>query len=88
MEHQELYRQAYAALRQQNEAELRERALHPYCARPEANWQQFVEIVEFCWQIAPVQSDYQRAEKLNAWAGYFERVQKLTRWRHERGQAY
>jgi hypothetical protein len=85
MEHKELYRQAYAALREQNEAELRERAQHPYRTHPETNWQQFVELVEFCWRIAPAQSDYQRYEKLNAWARYFERVEKLAVWRHERG---
>jgi hypothetical protein len=81
MEYQELYRQTYAALRRQTEAELRERAQHLYQTRPEANWRQFVALVEFCWQLSPAQSDYQHRDKIMTWAQYFERVQKLEAWR-------
>ncbi len=85
MEHQELYREVYAALRQQHEAELRERALHVYQTRPQTNWRQFVALVEFCWQLSPVQSDYQRRDKIKTWAEYFKRVQKLEAWRQRHG---
>lgn len=85
MEHKELYREVYAALRRQNKAELRERAQHVYQASPETNWRQFVSLVEFCWQLSPTQSNYQRSEKINAWTRYLARVQKLEAWRQQRG---
>ena len=85
MEHPELYRQVYAALRQQNEAELRERALHLSEISPETGWQQFVQLWNFGRKTGLVSSDKQQAQKVLDLIKYYERIQKLENWRGTHG---
>lgn len=85
MEHQELYRQVYATLRQQNEAELRERALHPYAVSPETGWKQFVQLWVFGRKTGLVPSDKQQLQKVLDLTAYYERIQRLENWRGTHG---
>jgi hypothetical protein len=81
-----IIREAQAAYRQWNEAELRDR-LHAV-NKPSAQeaWRQYVALVEFCWRLAPEQSEWQHAQKQEALLRHYERVQKLEAWRRERGK--
>jgi hypothetical protein len=81
-----ILREAQEAYRQWNEAELRER-LHA-ADKPSAQetWRQYVALVEFCWKLAPEQSEWQHIQNQAALAQYYERIQKLEAWREQRGK--
>jgi len=82
----ELYRKAYESYRQSNEAELIEHARNAGKHSPEEAWQQFIDLVEFCWKIAPPPSEQQREQKLVGLDRYYERVQKMEARRRMRGK--
>ena len=85
MEHQALYRQVYAALRQQNETELRDRARHPHEISPETSWQQLVQLWNFGCQTGLVSSDKQQTQKVLDLIKYYERIQQFENWRGAHG---
>ena len=81
----ELYRKAYASLRQWSEAVVIDRARNAGKLSPEEGWRRFVDLVEFCWSIAPPQSDWQRNQKLAGLDRHYERVRRLEAWRRTHG---
>jgi hypothetical protein len=81
-----LYQEWYQSMRQWNEAELIDRIRNARKLTPQQGWEQFVALVEFCWKLAPPQSDYQRKEKLETLRLYYERIQKFEAWRQTRGK--
>ncbi len=83
----ELYRKAYESLRQWSEAEKVERAREAGRLSPEEKWRQFVDLFEFCWRIAPPQSEWERKHKLASLDRYYERVRKIEAWRRAHGKA-
>jgi len=82
----ELYRQAYAQYREWNKAELAECARHAGWLSPAEAWRRYVALVEFCWRLAPQQSQRQRERKLAYLNQYYARVQQLETWRQKRGK--
>ena len=82
----ELYRQAYQQYQEANERELRERLAKRKPLNGLEAWEQYVDLVEFCWLLCPTQSPHQRAEKLQALDRYYERVRQLETWRKQHGK--
>lgn len=82
----ELYRRAYELHRVWNEYEEAERVRKAGTLPPGEAWRRYVDLVEFCWRLAPEQSAVQRAEHLAALDLYYERVQRLEAWRKERAK--
>lgn len=60
----ELYRKAYEAYRQWNEAELIDRAYNAGKTPPEKTWQQYLDLFEFAWDLGLRPSEYQRQQKV------------------------
>jgi hypothetical protein len=85
MECQELYRQVNATLQRQTEAELRERARHPYEILPETSWRQFIQLWVFGYKTGLVPSDKQQTQKVRDLIKYYERIQRLENWRGTHG---
>jgi len=81
-----IIREAQAAYRQWNEAELRERLYAADKLSTQETWRQYVALVEFCWKLAPQQSEQQRTQKAAALAQYYDRIQKLEAWRQLHGK--
>jgi ABC-type branched-subunit amino acid transport system substrate-binding protein len=81
-----IIREAQAAYRQWNEAELRERLHAADKPSTQETWRQYVALVEFCWKLAPEPSEWQHAQKQEALAQYYERIQKFEAWRQLRGK--
>ena len=82
----ELYRKVYESFRQWNEAEKIERARNAGQLSPQEAWRRYVDLVEFCWKIAPRQSDWQRNQKLAGLDRYYEQIKKLEAWRRVHGK--
>ena len=82
-----LYRQAYEAYRQMNEAEERYRVQNAGQLVPQEAWRQFVDLWEFGWQMGLTPSDRQREQKITDLAHYYRQVQRLEIWRRARGRA-
>jgi hypothetical protein len=82
----ELYRQAYQQYQQWNEAEKKERLHHAEQLSPAEAWRRYVELVEFCWRLAPQQSQWQREQRLADWDRYYARVRQLEAWRRAHGK--
>jgi hypothetical protein len=83
----ELYRKAYAALREWSEAERIERIRDARRLTPQERWQQFVDLVDFGLRIAPPESERLRDQKMAALDRYYERVRRMEAGRHARGKA-
>jgi hypothetical protein len=81
-----IIREAQAAYRQWNEAELRDRLHAADKPSTQETWRQYVALVEFCWKLAPRQSEQQRAQKAAALVEYYDRIQKLEAWRQLHGK--
>lgn len=81
-----LYQEWYQSMRRWNEAELIDRIRNAGKQTPQQGWEQFVALIEFCWKLAPPQSDYQRKEKLDVLQHYYERIRKFEAWRQARGK--
>ena len=81
-----IIREAQEAYRQWNEAELRDRLHSTDKPSSLVTWRQYVSLVEFCWKLAPQQSEWQRAQKMAALSEYYERIKKLEAWRQQRGK--
>ena len=81
----ELYRMAYQAYRQANDAETAERMRRAGGLSSHDAWRQYAELVELCWRLAPEQSPHGRHEHLAAWDRYYEAIQRLETWRQTRG---
>lgn len=81
----QLYREALAQYQQWNADEIVAQR-HPEQKLSAAEgWRRYVDLVEFCWRLNPVQSDWQRTQKMTALASYYDRVQQLERWRKVHG---
>lgn len=72
-----LYRQAYRAYREWNEAEAVARARDAGQLTPSEAWRRYVTLVEFCWRLSPEPSQHQRQEKLAALDRYYAAVKRL-----------
>lgn len=81
-----LYRKAFEYYRQWNQAELIDRIRHAGKLKPEEGWEQYVALVEFCWQICPQQSERQQKQELDDLERYHTRVQRLEAWRKDNGK--
>jgi hypothetical protein len=82
----ELYRKAYAALREWSEAERIERIRDARRLTPQERWAQFVDLFHFGWQAGLRPSDRYRARKLADVNRYYERIQAFETRRHARGR--
>ncbi|KAA0224157.1 hypothetical protein EDS67_24630 [candidate division KSB1 bacterium] len=80
----ELYRQAQEYYRQWNVAKLRERAEMAGKLSSQELWQRYLALIEFGLSISRHPSDWQRQQKLDHVAQYYERVQKMEEWRRSR----
>jgi hypothetical protein len=83
----ELYRKAYASLREWSEAERLERIRDAQRLTPQERWAQFVGLVNFGLRIAPPESERLREWKMAALDRYYERVRKMEARRVARGRA-
>jgi hypothetical protein len=81
-----IIREAQAAYRQWNEAELRDRLHAADKPSTQETWRQYVALVEFCWKLAPQQSEQQRLQKTASLVEYYDRIQKLEAWRQLHGK--
>ena len=82
-----LLREAQAAYRQWNEAELRERFRTAPGRPPDEAWQQFLALWEFAWQTSLKASENQQRQKAANLERYYQRILKLEAWRKRRGSA-
>jgi hypothetical protein len=82
-----LIREAQAAYRQWNEAELRERLQAAASRPPNEAWQQFLALWEFAWQTGLKASENQQRQKAADLARYYQEILKLEAWRKRRGSA-
>jgi hypothetical protein len=80
----ELYRLAYAQYREWNRAEATARARHARELPAVETWHRYAALVELCWRLSPEQSARQRRQRLADWDRYYERVERLERWRKTR----
>ncbi len=81
-----LYRWAYQQYQQWNKTEAAERTLNAGHLSPTEAWNRYVDLVEFCWQLSPQQSQQQRKQRLADWDEYYDRIQRLEAWRSEHGK--
>jgi hypothetical protein len=79
-----LYRQAYEEYREWNAAEAAERARSAGRLSPAEAWRRYVDLVEFCWRLAPEPGAHQRREKAAALDRYYSAVQRLEERRQTR----
>jgi hypothetical protein len=77
----ELYRQAYEHYRQWNEAELIARAREAGKLSPQELWQRYLALIDFGLSTSPQPSPWQREQKLEYFARYYENIQRLEKWR-------
>jgi hypothetical protein len=82
-----IIREAQAAYRQWNEAELRERLLTAPSRPPEEAWQQFLALWEFAWQTHLKASETQQRQKTLDLERYYQRMLKFEAWRKRHGSA-
>ena len=82
----ELYRNTYKLYQQWNDAELAERIRNAGSLSPGKAWEQYVDLWEFCLEIAPQPSALQLKLKFSEWQKYYSRIQRLEEWRHQRGK--
>jgi hypothetical protein len=82
----ELYRKAYASLRQWSEAKVIERVLIAEHLSPTERWRRYAGLWAFAVTISPPQSEWQQAQTAGAWAEYYDRIQKFEAWRRLRGK--
>lgn len=82
----DLYRRAYESYREWNAAEAAERARNAGRLSSAELWRQYVDLVEFCWRLAPEPSEHQRREKLAALDRYYDAVRRLEERRQARGK--
>ncbi len=82
----ELYRQAFEYYRQWNEAELIERARNAGKLSPQELWQQYVDLWEFCVNLAPEPSSLQQKLRHQELEDYYDKIQKFEAWRRDRAQ--
>lgn len=80
-----LYQQAYEVYREWNIAEAAERARSAGSLSPAEAWRRYVELVEFCWRLAPEPSVHQRREKAAALDRYYTAVRRLEERRRTHG---
>ena len=82
----ELYRQAYQHYQDMEAHKQHEHLGQRKRLSPLKAWQQYVDLVEFCWKLCPSSGKHQRQEKLAAINRYYERVQALEAWRKAHGE--
>ncbi len=82
----DLYRRAYESYREWNDVEAAERARSAGRLSAAEAWRQYVDLVEFCWRLAPEPSVHQRREKLAAIDRYYDAVQRLEERRQAHGK--
>jgi len=83
----ELYRKAYASLREWSEAERLERIRDARRLTPHERWQQFVGLVSFGLRVAPPESERLHDQKMAALDRYYERVRRMEARRGAHGKA-
>lgn len=81
-----LYREAYEHYRQWNEAELIDRARNAGRFSPQELWQQYVDLWEFCVNLAPEPSALQQRLRHQELEDYYAKIQKFEAWRRSRAQ--
>jgi hypothetical protein len=83
----QLYRQAYEAYQQWNQAELIERARNAGKLSSQDAWHQYVALWEFGMKLAIGPSDRQHRQRQIEWDEYYARVQKCEEWRRTHGKS-
>jgi hypothetical protein len=83
----DLYRQAYAAYRQWNEARLVDHARNAGWLSPAEAWEQYLALAEFAGECCPRPGEWQRRQKLADLDRYYANVRQLEAWRRARGKA-
>jgi len=82
----ELYRQAFEYYRQWNEAELLDRVRDAGKLSPQELWQQYVDLWEFCMNLAPEPTPLQQKLRHQELEDYYAKIQKFEAWRRDRAQ--
>jgi hypothetical protein len=82
-----IIREAQAAYRQWNEAELRDRLLTAPRRQPDEAWQQFLALWEFAWQTGLKASENQQRQKAFSLERYYQKLLEFEAWRKRRGSA-
>ena len=82
----ELYRQTYESYRQNNIAELRERAAQANKLSSQEALRRYFLLWKFAMQFSSVPSEKQRKLHLQELEEYYSKVRKLEAWRHSRGK--
>ena len=81
-----IIREAQAAYRQLNEAELRDRLLAAPTRPPDEAWWQFVDLWEFAWRLQLQPSEHQQRQKQADLVRQCEQLRKLAAWRKAHGR--
>jgi hypothetical protein len=83
----QLYHNAYEQYRQWNLLKEDEQIRTARQRSPLESWQQYVALLEFCWQLSPHQNDWERKQKLESIDRYYARVRQMEAWRKARAKA-
>jgi hypothetical protein len=82
----ELYRQAYELYRQNNTAELRQRATEANKLSSQEALQRYYALWEFAMKLSSGPSEKQHRLHLQELDEYYSKVQKMEAWRQARGK--
>jgi hypothetical protein len=81
-----IIREAQAAYRQWNEAELRDRLFTAPIRPLDEAWWQFIDLWEFAWRLQLQPSEYQQKQKQSDLTRQCEQLRKLEAWRKAHGR--
>jgi hypothetical protein len=81
-----LWREAMAQYRAWNEAKFVEQVLTAGQKTPAQKWREYQDLFAFGRRIKPEPSLWEQKQVADAWARYYERIQRLERWRRGRGR--
>lgn len=82
----ELYQQAYAQYERWNEIEYAERIRNAGKLTHDEAWLQYVDLVEFLWQLCPKQSLRQQEQTIREWERYYSRIRRFEERRGKHGK--
>jgi len=81
-----LYRQAYEQYKQWNKIKFAERIRNTAKLSSAERWEQYVDLVEFLWELSPEQTPRQRQQKIAEWEYYYSQIQRFEERRHKHGK--
>jgi len=80
-----IWQEAIAQYRAWNDDVLASQVLQTPKKTPAEKWRAYQDLYAFARKIRPQPSLWEQEQTAQAWATYYERIQRFERWRQERG---